>query len=54
MKDITNRIIQKSKAGLVSDDDVADLERLRDEWDATRACFPAPLDTVSRILPRIS
>lgn len=36
MKDITNRIIQKSKAGLVSDDDIADLERLRDEWNATR------------------
>lgn len=36
MKEITSRIIQKSKAGLASNDDIADLERLQDEWDATR------------------
>lgn len=35
MRDITNRIILKLKAGLVSNDDVTNLQRLRDEWTAT-------------------
>ena len=36
MKEVTRRIIQKSKVGVVSKDDVADLERLQDEWNAAR------------------
>lgn len=43
MRDVMDRLVTKSKAG-TSSEDVQDLSRLRDEWEAARQC----LDICSR------
>ena len=36
MKDITDRMVARSKTGMMSEDDVADLARLQEEWETAR------------------
>jgi hypothetical protein len=38
MKDIMDRLVTKSNTSIISDEDLVDLVRLRDEWDTTRQC----------------
>ncbi|GAM42363.1 hypothetical protein TCE0_044r16268 [Talaromyces pinophilus] len=39
IQDIIDRMFVKSKSSLKSEDDLADLSRLRDEWKTTRECI---------------
>ena len=39
MKDLMDRLVTKSKTAMTSEDDVADLVRLREEWETTRQCM---------------
>jgi hypothetical protein len=39
MKDIVDRLVTKSKGATSSEEDLADLVRLRDQWDAARQCI---------------
>ena len=39
MKDLIDRMVKKSSAVSTSEEDKADLARLRDEWDTTRRCM---------------
>ncbi|RMZ88087.1 hypothetical protein DV736_g4683, partial [Chaetothyriales sp. CBS 134916] len=39
MKKLTERLVAKSKAGVVSEDEAADLTRLYDEWETARQCI---------------
>ena len=39
IQDIIDRMFVKSKSSLKSEDDLADLSRLRDEWNTTRECI---------------
>jgi hypothetical protein len=39
MKDIMDRLVTKSKTAMTSEDEVADLARLREEWETTRQCM---------------
>jgi Fungal N-terminal domain of STAND proteins len=39
MKDLMDRLVTKSKTALASEEDVTDLARLRDEWEAARQCI---------------
>ncbi|EFR02325.1 hypothetical protein MGYG_05322 [Nannizzia gypsea CBS 118893] len=39
MRDLTNRLLAKSKASMTSEEDIADLARLHDEWETTRQCM---------------
>ncbi|KAM5456901.1 hypothetical protein MaudCBS49596_001143 [Microsporum audouinii] len=36
MRDLMDRLLAKSRTGMTSGEDTADLERLRDEWETTR------------------
>lgn len=38
MKDIISRLVAKSKTATTSEQDLWDLERLREEWETTRLC----------------
>ncbi|KAI9684821.1 MAG: hypothetical protein M1829_000196 [Trizodia sp. TS-e1964] len=38
MKDIMDRMVAKSRAAITSEEELADLARLRDEWTTTRQC----------------
>lgn len=39
MKDIMDRLVTKSKTAMTSEDEVADLMRLREEWETARQCM---------------
>lgn len=39
LKILMERIVTKSKTTTVSDEDIADLRRLQDEWETTRQCM---------------
>ena len=39
MKDLMDRLITKSKTAMTSEDELADLARLREEWETTRQCM---------------
>ncbi|KIX05236.1 uncharacterized protein Z518_06108 [Rhinocladiella mackenziei CBS 650.93] len=39
MQDLMDRLVAKSKTVMTSEDDVADLARLREEWETTRQCM---------------
>lgn len=39
MKDIMDRLVIKSKAATTSEEELADLTRLRDEWETARQCM---------------
>lgn len=39
MKELTDRIVTKSKARLPSEEDANDLERLHEQWEAARQCI---------------
>jgi Fungal N-terminal domain of STAND proteins len=39
MQDLMNRLVTKSKSAMASEEDVADLARLRDEWETARQCM---------------
>jgi hypothetical protein len=39
MKDIMDRLVTKSKTAMTSEDEVADLTRLREEWETARQCM---------------
>ena len=38
MKDLIDRLVTKSKTAMTSDDELADLVRLREEWETARHC----------------
>jgi hypothetical protein len=38
MKDLIDRLLDKAKVAALSEDDLVDLARLRDEWDTARKC----------------
>jgi Fungal N-terminal domain of STAND proteins len=39
MKDIIDRLVTKSKTAMTSEDEVADLARLQEEWETARQCM---------------
>jgi hypothetical protein len=39
MRDIMDRLVTKSKTAMTSEDEVADLARLREEWETARQCM---------------
>lgn len=39
IQEIMDRMLAKSKSGMKSEEDIADLTRLRDEWETTRQCI---------------
>jgi hypothetical protein len=39
MQDLMDRLVTKSKTAMASEEDVADLGRLREEWETTRQCM---------------
>ena len=39
MRDLIDRLVTKSKTATSSEEEFADLSRLRDEWDTTRQCM---------------
>jgi hypothetical protein len=39
MKNLIDRLVTKSKTAMTSEDDVADLARLREEWETARQCI---------------
>lgn len=39
MKDLMDRMVAKSKSAMTSEDDIADLARLREAWETTRQCM---------------
>ena len=38
MKDLTDKMVAKSRAVMASEDDIADLVRLQEEWETARHC----------------
>ena len=39
MQDLMDRLVTKSKTAMASEEDIADLARLRDEWETARQCM---------------
>ncbi|RDW63574.1 hypothetical protein BP6252_11119 [Coleophoma cylindrospora] len=54
MKDLMDRVVTKSGTGMTSDEELADLVRLREEWETTRKCRDICAEAESHLKENIS
>ena len=54
MKDLMDRLVAKSKNAMTSEDEVADLARLREEWETTRQCMDICSKADNRLKENVS
>ena len=54
MKDLMDRLVTKSKTAMTSEEDVADLARLRDEWATARQCMDICSKADNHLMENIS
>jgi len=54
MQDLMDRLVTKSKTAMTSEEDVADLARLRDEWETARQCMDICSKADNHLMENIS